>query len=64
MNSGLRRARAQLAQALPAEDEPAEPAEPEARALLDRFAAAIQNADGNALAELLREDVALEMPRC
>src|SRR5580692_6356924 len=62
VNSGLRRARAQLAQALPAEDELAEPAEPDRRALLDRFAAAIENADGSALAELLREDVALEMP--
>ncbi len=62
VNSGLRRARAQLAQALPAEDELAEPAEPDRRAVLDRFAAAIQGADGSALAELLREDVALEMP--
>jgi RNA polymerase sigma-70 factor, ECF subfamily len=62
VNSGLRRARAQLAQALPAEDEVAEPAEPDRRALLDRFAAAIENADGSALAELLREDAALEMP--
>jgi RNA polymerase sigma-70 factor, ECF subfamily len=59
VNSGLRRARAQLAQALPDEDELAEPGR---RALLDRFAAAIQDADGSALAELLREDVALEMP--
>jgi RNA polymerase sigma-70 factor (ECF subfamily) len=62
VNSGLRRARAQLAQALPAEDELAEPTEPDRRAVLDRFAAAIQDANGNALAELLREDVALEMP--
>jgi RNA polymerase sigma-70 factor (ECF subfamily) len=62
VNSGLRRARAQLAQALPAEDELAEPAEPDRRAVLDRFAAAIQNADASLLAELLREDVALEMP--
>ena len=38
------------------------PAEPDRRALLDRFAAAIENADASALAELLREDVALEMP--
>ncbi len=44
------------------EDELAEPAEPARRALLDRFAAAIQNADASALAQLLREDVALEMP--
>jgi RNA polymerase sigma-70 factor, ECF subfamily len=62
VNSGLRRARAQLAQALPAEDELAEPTEPDQRALLERFAAAVENADGNALAELLAEDVALEMP--
>ena len=62
VNSGLRRARAQLAQAMPAEDELAEPAEPDQRALLDRFAAAFENADLTALAELLREDVTLEMP--
>jgi RNA polymerase sigma-70 factor, ECF subfamily len=62
VNSGLRRARAQLAQAAPAEDELAEPADPAQRALLDRFAAAFENADASALAELLREDVALEMP--
>jgi len=62
VNSGLRRARAQLAQALPVEDEVAEPAEPDRRALLDRFAAAVENADASALTELLREDVALEMP--
>src|SRR6478735_7916269 len=62
VNSGLRRARAQLAQALPAEDELAEPAEPDRRAVLDRFAAAIENADASALAELLTEDAVLEMP--
>jgi RNA polymerase sigma-70 factor, ECF subfamily len=62
VNSALRRARAQLAHALPAEDELAEPAEPDRRALLDRFAAAIESADASAMAELLREDVALEMP--
>src|SRR6516225_9903798 len=62
VNSGLRRARAQLAQVLPAEDELAEPADPAQRALLDRFAAAFETADASALAELLREDVALEMP--
>jgi RNA polymerase sigma-70 factor (ECF subfamily) len=62
VNSGLRRARAQLAQALPGEDELAEPAEPDRRALLEGFAAAIENADPSALAELLREDAVLEMP--
>jgi len=62
VNSMLRRARAQLAQALPAEDQLAEPTEPDRRALLERFAAAIENADVGALADLLAQDVALEMP--
>jgi RNA polymerase sigma-70 factor (ECF subfamily) len=62
VNSGLRRARAQIARTLPAEDEVAEPAEPDLRALLDRFAAAFEDGDVTALAALLREDVALEMP--
>jgi hypothetical protein len=44
------------------EDELAEPPQPERRALLDRFAAAFENADVAALAELLQEDVTLEMP--
>src|SRR5215475_1305526 len=55
VNSGLRRARAQLAQALPAEDELAEPAEPDRRAVLERFATAFESADVKALVELLRE---------
>jgi RNA polymerase sigma-70 factor (ECF subfamily) len=62
VNSGLRRARAQLAEALPTEAELAEPAEPERRALLERFATAVENAEVNALADLLRADIALEMP--
>ena len=62
VNSGLRRARADIARALPDEAELAEPTEPERRALLERFAKAIENADVSALAELLREDIALEMP--
>jgi RNA polymerase sigma-70 factor (ECF subfamily) len=62
VNSGLRRARAQLARALPAEDELAEPTGAGQRAVLERFAAAFENADASALAELLREDVTLEMP--
>jgi RNA polymerase sigma-70 factor (ECF subfamily) len=58
----LRRARAQLAQAMPTEDELAEPADAEQREVLERFAAAVENADTSALAELLRTDVVLEMP--
>src|SRR5215471_7652349 len=62
VNSGLRRARAQLAQAMPAEDDIAEPADADQRAVLERFAAAVENADTRALAELLRTDAVLEMP--
>jgi RNA polymerase sigma-70 factor, ECF subfamily len=62
VNSGLRRARAQLAESVPAEDELSESGEPARRALLDQFAAAIENADAEALAGLLRADAALEMP--
>jgi RNA polymerase sigma-70 factor, ECF subfamily len=62
VNSGLRRARAQLARSLPDEEQVAEPAAPERRALLDRFAAAFEAGDVAALAELLSQDAALEMP--
>src|SRR6266542_3812700 len=56
VNSGLRRARTQLAQAMPAEDELAEPEAAVQRAVLERFAAAIESADADAMAELLRAD--------
>ncbi len=62
VNSALQRARAQLAQVAPAEDDLGEPAEPDRRALLDRYVAAFETADGTALEQLLREDVELEMP--
>ena len=62
VNSGLRRARAQLARVLPAEDDTAEPDDPGQRAVLDRFAAAFENGDADILAELLRQDAMLEMP--
>jgi RNA polymerase sigma-70 factor, ECF subfamily len=62
VNSMLRRARAQLARELPAEDQLAEPTGQDQRALLERFAAAVEKADASALAELLTADVALEMP--
>jgi RNA polymerase sigma-70 factor, ECF subfamily len=61
-NSTLQRARTQLRQAAPAEDEMREPADAGQRALLDRYAAAFENADVAALMELLREDAVLEMP--
>ena len=68
VNSALRRARDQIAAALPAGSDAAdvtglaEPADPARRALLDRYAAAVENADPSALAGLLREDIELEMP--
>jgi RNA polymerase sigma-70 factor, ECF subfamily len=62
VNSGLRRARAQLARTLPAEDETTEPNDPRLRVVLDRFTAAFENGDADALAELLRKDAMLEMP--
>jgi RNA polymerase sigma-70 factor, ECF subfamily len=42
----------------------ASPADPVLRAVLDRFALAVEAADPTALAALLREDVALELPPC
>ena len=68
VNSALRRARDQIAAALPAGSDAAdvtglaEPATRHGAPLLDRYAAAIENADASALAGLLREDIALEMP--
>jgi RNA polymerase sigma-70 factor (ECF subfamily) len=61
-NSALQRARANLAHATPRQDEIREPADPGDRALLDKFAAAFENADVTALARLLREDAVFEMP--
>jgi len=61
-NSALQRARAQLQQVAPAEDEIREPADPGDLALLNRYAAAIEDADVTALTDLLRDDAVLEMP--
>lgn len=62
VNSALQRARARLAEAGPTLDELGEPTEPELRDVLDRYMAAFEHADVDALAELLRADVELEMP--
>jgi RNA polymerase sigma-70 factor (ECF subfamily) len=62
VNSMLQRAREQLSQFAPAQDEIREPAEPDQRRLLDRYAAAFENADVAALTKLLRDDAVLEMP--
>jgi RNA polymerase sigma-70 factor (ECF subfamily) len=62
VNSLLQRARARMEQAAPAQDEIREPAEASQRELLDKYAAAFQNADVAALSRLLREDAIFEMP--
>jgi len=62
VNGLLLRARARLEQAAPVLDDIREPAEPEQRALLDRYAAAFENADVPALTRLLRQDAVFEMP--
>jgi RNA polymerase sigma-70 factor, ECF subfamily len=61
VKSALQRARARMEEVAPDADALAEPDEPRARALLDRYIAAFENADAAAFEELLREDAALEM---
>jgi len=62
VNGLLLRARARIKQAGPAQDEIREPEAAAQRALLDRYAAAFENADASALSELLRDDAVFEMP--
>jgi RNA polymerase sigma-70 factor, ECF subfamily len=62
VNGLLLRARARLEQAAPVQDDIREPAEPEQRSLLDRYASAFENADAAALTKLLRQDAVFEMP--
>src|SRR6202045_2839648 len=62
VNGMLQRARARLEQAAPDQDQIHEPADPADRALLDRYAAAFQDADITAVMQLLRDDAVLEMP--
>jgi RNA polymerase sigma-70 factor, ECF subfamily len=60
VKSALQRARAQLEQVAPAADQITEPAVPQARALLDQYMAAFENADAAALQRLLVADAILE----
>jgi RNA polymerase sigma-70 factor (ECF subfamily) len=62
VNSSLQRARAELARLAPTEDQLSEPAEPDRRALLDRYAAAFERSDLATLESLLTGDVTWEMP--
>jgi RNA polymerase sigma-70 factor (ECF subfamily) len=62
VNSVLQRARAGLRDAAPVPDEVREPADAGQRALVDRYAAAIENADVAALTRLLLADATFAMP--
>jgi RNA polymerase sigma-70 factor (TIGR02960 family) len=62
VDSALRRARAHLAEAGPVEDDLAEPDGETRRTLLDGYVDAFTRADPDALVNLLRADVELEMP--
>jgi RNA polymerase sigma-70 factor (ECF subfamily) len=62
VNGALQRAREALRQTVPVADEIHEPSSRADQAVLDRYAAAIENADVAALVELLHEDATFEMP--
>ncbi|WP_394831312.1 RNA polymerase subunit sigma-70 [Pendulispora rubella] len=61
VKSTLQRARSRINELTPAADEVREPAHPEARALLERYMAAFENADAAAIEQLLCADATLEM---
>src|ERR1700726_2221668 len=62
VKSALQRARARIKEAAPtADDDIIEPTEPQARALLEQYIAAFENADPSMLENALRQDAALEM---
>jgi RNA polymerase sigma-70 factor, ECF subfamily len=60
VKSALQRARARLKEVAPSADEITEPDAPRARALLKAYIAAFENADADALEQLLLADVTLE----
>ncbi|WP_369249170.1 sigma-70 family RNA polymerase sigma factor [Streptomyces sp. R41] len=62
VKSSLQRARARLEQVAPTPERIREPAEPEVRALLERYIAAFEHSDAAALERLLRADATLELP--
>jgi RNA polymerase sigma-70 factor, ECF subfamily len=62
VNSALQRAHSHLAKAGLTEDDVSEPEDAERRHLLDRYCAALERADVDALTEVLLADIRLEMP--
>ena len=62
VKSALQRARARLAEVAPGADRVSDVTEPQQRELLDRYVAAFEAADPEALERLLRADATLEAP--
>ena len=62
VNSALQRARAQLDDVAPTQDDVVEPTDETKRALLARYMAAFENKDVDAIVALLAEDAVWEMP--
>jgi RNA polymerase sigma-70 factor, ECF subfamily len=62
VNSALQRARLRMAAAGLGQDQVSEPADPAARDVIDRYAAAFEAADVAGLTRLLAADAVLEMP--
>ncbi|WP_425835586.1 sigma-70 family RNA polymerase sigma factor [Streptomyces fractus] len=62
VKSALQRARARLDEVAPAEDLLTEPARGDERALVERYMAAFDRGDADALAQLLYDGIELEMP--
>ncbi|MEU4132371.1 sigma-70 family RNA polymerase sigma factor [Streptomyces wuyuanensis] len=62
VNSALQRARATLAEYDPSASDPADPLDEEQQKLLERYVAAFEGYDMQALTALLREDATMSMP--
>jgi RNA polymerase sigma-70 factor (ECF subfamily) len=62
VKSALQRARATLREISPAPDQVTEPGQAQARALVDQYLTAFENADAAALERLLLEDATIEAP--
>ena len=62
VKSALQRARARLRELTPAADQITEPTQAQARALLDQYIMAFENADATALERLLVEEATIEAP--
>jgi RNA polymerase sigma-70 factor, ECF subfamily len=62
VNSALQRARAQMTEQMPVEDNIVEPEQSDQRAVLDSYVTAFERSDISALTRLLHRDAVLEMP--